>query len=378
MSKIGLVIPHYNTTMWTQISTYGAVVASQNSKHDIDIIVINNADDYGNLSYKNHTISAITDVDYFNEVTIINNPNVAKTHGTALDCAVRYFKDIDYLLCWESDIAIFDSRSIDWVIDYMDNNTWMAGYEIRDFNGNKNYKTWYIMPNPGIYRFDLLKEIDKQVTGNNDNLFYYGENYRDVVEEKYRYKFGVFSEQRGFKQISDKCPDGIGKLARNYETNNLYNGFWGMYENGQWLFFKVMRDYSLNSKSLYSNRLLVEYNGELAPSYTEFGDGLFKHYWAGTRSWDFLTHREDNLSQITYVNSKITTEMNLWKQIIPPNIRKCVRDIYNDCRNDEYELDNLMYIYNNKLGSEKSQRLSLDTANWYKREFLETDFGNLL
>ena len=351
------------------------MLSAASSKHDVDIIIVDNASDTGDRSLKANTIDSIKSK-HFSNVTVVKNEHYIRTHGTALDLAVRSFgNEYDCLLCWESDISVFANDSVDWVASFLSSSDWMVGYDQRDFKGSKNYPTWYIMPNPGIYNLEILKEID-EIVRTTVQPFYFGQNYSKTKDIELKYEFGVFSEQRGFNEISDRCPDGIGNLAREFCVNS--DDVYGLYENGQWLFFYMLRNSNMNYKSLYNNRVLKELNGELAPAYTEFGDGLFKHYWAGTRSWDFLTRTETNISQLNYIQHKITTEINLWKQLVPINIRKCVRDVYNSCRNDEYEVSNLRYVYDNKLGTRHSQKVSLDLSNWYKQEFLETDFGNLL
>ena len=112
--------------------------------------------------------------------------------------------------------------------------------------------------------------------------------------------------------------------------------------------------------------------------YSAFGDNLFRHHWAGTRSWDFLIHEESNCSQINYVREKINIEIAAWKSIVPKHIRAIIPDVFNACRNDEFEYTNLRHIHDNNLGNPAKQALSLDIANWYKREFLDRNFMNLL
>jgi hypothetical protein len=53
-------------------------------------------------------------------------------------------------------------------------------------------------------------------------------------------------------------------------------------------------------------------------------------------------------------------------------------DVINACRNDEYELNNLLAIYYQKLGDVHRQNLSYQTAEWYRREFLDNDFEKLM
>lgn len=382
--SIGIVIPFYNTPMWIQTSIWGLVksINQFKDKYDIQILLIDNMADEGDRSYKKESINAIKFVPELSDnVTIMKNPEKVRFHGTTLDTAVRFF-NTDYLLCWESDIAIHNPDGwLDWVMSFInDEKTWMAGYEISDYTGSKDFHLWYVMPNPGIYRMDILKEINKDVENNHDFTHYYGNNYSEhkymvsnadvenPFAEEIGFRYGVFSEKRGFKETHPNCPDGKGKFART-----IYN-----YENGQWLFYKMMRDYpNFTYKAFDQYRKLESCNGEQTPMYSEFGSNLFRHYWAGTRSWDFLTHPEANLSQINYVREKINIEINLWKQIVPEHIRKIVPDVFNSCRNDEFELTNLKYIYNNKMGNIRSQELSLSIHDWYKKEFLDNNFSNL-
>ncbi len=371
--SIGIVVPFYNTPMWLQTSIYGLVTTVHKFKdqYDIQILVVDNTDDVLYRSYKKETINALKLVpELTDKVTIIKNPEKIRFHGTALDTAVRYF-NTDYLLCWETDIAIFNDNWLDWVMSHIeDHNVWMAGYEFLDYNNSRDNIVWYVMPNPGIYRMDILKEINKEVEDNSDVTHRYGNNYSFSNNDTANHRYGVFSEKRGFKDIHPNCPDGKGMLARP----NPYH-----YENGQWLFYRVMRDdRPFIYKVLQQYRHLENCNGETTPMYSEFGGGRFKHYWAGTRSWDFMTHPEANLSQINYVREKIKIEIEVWKQIVPEHIRKIVPEVYNSCRRDDWEYTNLRYIYDNKMGNVNSQALSLATANWYKKEFLDTNFQNLL
>jgi hypothetical protein len=381
--SIGIVVPFYNTPMWVQTSIWGLVstIEKFKDKYDIQILLVDNTADESYRSYKKETINAVKLVPELSDrVTIMKNPEGVRFHGTALDTAVRFF-NTDYLLCWETDIAIFSDDWLDWLIfNLEDPTTWMAGYEL-DTHG-KDVHIWYVMPNPGIYRMGLLKDIDTEVQNNLDFTHYYGDNYSTakVMESNANvevpfvrevgYRYGVFSEKRGFKDTHPNCPDGKGNFVRQ----NPFH-----YENGQWLFYRMMRD-SRNLKyvSLPQNMLREPCNGEMTPMYSEFGGGLFKHYWAGTRSWDFMTHPEANLSQINYVREKIKIEIEVWKQIVPEHIRRIVPEVYNSCRRDDWEYTNLRYIYDNKMGNSASQALSLDIAEWYKREFLDTNFENLL
>lgn len=383
--SIGIILPFYNTPMWGQTSVYGLVntINKFKDKYDIQILLVDNTANDGFRSHKKETINAIELVPELTEnLTIIRNPENIPFHGTSLDTAVRFF-NTDYLLCWETDIAIFSDTWLYWIMSHIeDPKTWMSGYELADFYGNKNLSIWYVMPNPGIYRMDILKEINSEVENNKDFTHYWGENYSEsrVLEsdanvevpfvKEVGFRYGVFSEKRGFKEVHPNCPDGKGPFARK----NTFN-----YENGQWLFYRMMRDpRNLQYKSLENNRLLEQCNGATTPMYSEFGNGLFRHYWAGTRSWDFMSYPEYNLSQINYVREKIKIEIEVWKQIVPAHIRKIVPEVYNSCRNDEFEYQNLRYIYDNHQGNSASQALSLDVANWYKSEFLDTNFQNLL
>ena len=115
MSKIIAVIPHYNTCMWTQTSTYCLINAAKESIHDVEIVVIDNASDSGRRSFKSNTINSIATKDFSN-ITVLKNDRPIKFQGTALDMVVQYY-DADYLLCWESDIAIFDNKiQINYII----------------------------------------------------------------------------------------------------------------------------------------------------------------------------------------------------------------------------------------------------------------------
>lgn len=374
MSKpsIGIVLPFFNTPMWIQTSLYGLLQTTEKykDKYDIEVLVVDNAAQEGDRSLKKSYIDAVLNApELADKVSVILNTEDIAFHGTALDTAVRYF-NTDYLICWESDIAIYNDNWLDWMMTYVDDSTWMAGYEFTDYNNSRDTIVWYVMPNPGIYKLDILKSIDDEVVANKDFTYYYGENYGSSQILAPDYTPGVFSERRGFKEVHPNCPDGQGKLARpsaNY------------YENGQWLFYKMLRDHpTLTYKVLDQHRHIERCNGELTPMYSAFGNNLFRHHWAGTRSWDFLTHPEANLSQINYIREKINIEINTWKTLVPLSVRKVIPEVFNSCRNDEVEYANLRYIYDNKLGNQKSQELSLDIANWYKREFLDRDFMNLL
>ena len=387
MSKksIGICVPFYNTPMWIQTSMWGLLnsLETYKDKYDIQLLLVDNAADEGDRGNKKEFIDAIKLVPELNDrTTILKNPEGIRFHGTTLDTAVREF-DTDYLLCWESDIAIYDNSWLDWIMSHIeDEKTWMAGYELFDYTGSSNTHIWYLMPNPGIYKMGLLKEINNEVESNIDFTHYWGDNYSQskIMESNANvevpfvrevgFRYGAFSEKRGFKGPHPNCPDGKGKFVRT----NAFN-----YENGQWLFYRMMRDdRNFTHKSLPNHRQVESCNGELTPMYSEFGTNLFRHHWAGTRSWDFLTHPEANLSQINYIREKINIEINTWKTLVPLNIRKVIPEVFNSCRNDEVEYTNLRYIYDNKLGNKKSQELSLDIANWYKREFLDRDFMNLL
>jgi hypothetical protein len=383
--SVGVVVPFYNTPMWVQTSLWGLINTANKyrDKYDVQILLVDNTSDDGYRSYKKETIDAIKLVpELADKVTILKNPEGIRFHGTSLDTAVRFF-NTDYLLCWETDIAIFSDDWLDWIMGHIeDPKTWMAGYELLDFHGTKNSHIWYVMPNPGIYRMDILKEIDAEVKANLDFTHYWGENYckskvldsdancEVIFVKEIGFSYGAFSERRGFKETHPNCPDGKGVFARQHSYN---------YENGQWLFYRMMRDSrNLQYKVLEQYRKLEQCNGEITPMYSEFGGGLFKHFWAGTRSWDFMTHPEANLSQINYVREKIKIEIDVWNQIVPERIRRIVPEVYNSCRNDEFEYNNLRYIHDNHQGNLASQILSLDIANWYKREFLDTNFQNLL
>lgn len=371
--SIGIVVPFFNTPMWIQTSLFGLIttVERYKDKYDIEILLVDNAPDEGWRSLKKSYIAAVKLVpELADKVTILKNPEKLAFHGTSLDTAVRYF-NTDYLICWESDIAIFSDDWLDWLVSYIetDESTWLAGYEFTDYYNSRNTIVWYVMPNPGIYKLSVLKSIDSEVINNTDFTYYFGSNYSNSKVLIPEYRPGVFSERRGFKEPHPNCPDGKNGLIR--PTANYY-------ENGQWLFYKTMRDYpNLNYKCLPNSRKLEVCNGETTPMYSEFGGGKFKHYWAGTRSWDFLLHPEQNLSQINYIREKINIEINLWKQIVPERIRKIVPDVFNSCRNDEFELTNLKYIYDNKMGNIRNQELSLSIHDWYKNEFLSNNFSNL-
>ena len=360
--SIGIVVPFFNTPMWVQTSIYGLVstIPKYRDKYDIEVLLIDNVDSIGGRSPKKNFIDAVKLVpELCNEITLVENPEKTKFHGTALDHAVRYF-NTDYLLCWESDIAIYKDDWLDWIMAYIkDDNIWMAGYEFTDHYESKDSIAWYVMPNPGIYRMSILKEINKECQDNKDMTFYWGENYfQNKIIDPY-YQMGCFSERRGFKNIHLNCPDGKGKLAR---PNAEY------YENGQWMFYKMMRDYpNLFYKVFQQERKLQNYNGELAPTHCCFGDGRFLHYWAGTRSWDFLIHPEQNISQINYVKEKILLEMNIWKERVPERIRKVVPEVFNSSKNVVFEYDNLKWIYNNNVGTVHHRNLSLGVADWYKK-----------
>ena len=374
MSKpsIGIVVPFFNTPMWIQTSLYGLIQTTEKykDKYDIEILVMDNAAQEGGRSLKKSYIDAVLNApELADKVTTLLNTEDIAFHGTALDTAVRYF-NTDYLICWESDIAIYNDNWLDWMMTYIDDGTWMAGYEFTDYSNSRDTIVWYVMPNPGIYKLDILKTIDNEVRANKDYTYYFGENYCSSQVVTPNYAPGVFSERRGFKEPHPNCPDGKGKLARPHPE---------YYENGQWLFYKILRDYpELNYKVLDQHRQVEHCNGELTPMYSAFGDNLFRHHWAGTRSWDFLIHEESNCSQINYVREKINIEIAAWKSIVPKHIRAIIPDVFNACRNDEFEYTNLRHIHDNNLGNPAKQALSLDIANWYKREFLDRDFMNLL
>ncbi len=384
MKSIGIIVPFYNTPMWIQTSMWGLLnsIDSYKDKYDIQLLLVDNAADEGSRSLKKEFINAIKLAPELNDrVTIITNPEGIRFHGTTLDTAVREL-NTDYLLCWESDIAIYKEGWLDWIMSHIeDEKTWMAGYELLDYAGSADALIWYVMPNPAVYRMDILRELNSEVENNTDFTHYWGDNYSQsrVMEsesdlnpfvKEVGFRYGIFSERRGFPTTHNNCPDGKGKFARPHPY---------VYENGQWLFYRVMRDdRSFNYKTLQNHRQVENCNGQPAPMYSEFGDGLFRHFWAGTRSWDFLTHPEANTSQINYVREKINIEINTWKSIVPKNIRKIIPDVFNSCRNDDFEYANLRHIYDNKLGNKRSHELSLDIANWYKREFLDRDFMNLL
>lgn len=362
--SIGIVVPFFNTPMWIQTSIWGLVstISKYKDVYDIEILVIDNVADEGYRGLKKTFIDALrSSPELSSNISIIKNPENTRFHGTALDTAVRYF-NTDFLLCWESDIAIFNDNYLEWLLSFMtDPMTWMAGYEFTDYNDSKDTIVWYVMPNPGIYRLSILKEIDNFVQSNTDFTYYWGENYTQSKVMPPIYKPGVFSERRGFREVHPNCPDGKGKLVRPTPE---------YYENGQWLFYKMMRDFpQYNYKILDQKRQLDDYNGELTPSFSDFGDGRFRHYWAGTRSWDFLIHPEQNRSQINYVKEKIETEIKIWKSIVPYSIRKIIPDVFNACRNDDFEISNLNFLNNN---------ISTIATQWYKTKFLDTNFQELL
>ena len=215
MKSIGIVIPFYNTPMWIQSSMWGLLnsIETYKDKYDIQLLLIDNAADEGDRGNKKEFIDAIKLVPELNDrTTILKNPEGIRFHGTTLDTAVREF-DTDYLLCWESDIAIYDNSWLDWVMAHIeDEKTWMAGYELFDYTGSSDTHIWYLMPNPGVYKMDLLKEINSEVETNLDFTHYWGDNYSQskVMESNANvevpfvrevgFRYGVFSEKRGFKE----------------------------------------------------------------------------------------------------------------------------------------------------------------------------------
>ena len=376
--KIGIVIPFYNTPMWGQVAVWSLIQNIKDQKlsdrYDIRIIVIDNMDEEGPRSNKKITIRAISDVPEFKEfVTVVKNPLRIKGHGMALDIGLKAMPDIDYLLCSETDIIVKDDW-LDWLMLHLDSKTWMAGFEFIAESGTRNVLSWYVMPNPGIYRADILRLIDEEVRNNKENMYYFGDAFTKTWSPAPASdidQYGAFSELRGFKQLSEHNPDGKGAHIRPTP---------GHYENGQWLFFRVLAEDSgyqfrgLDCKNEYA----VYSNGVSARSQTVFGDGKIIHYWAGTRSYDFMTHPEMNQNQINYVRQKIDLEVNVWKQVVPFEIRKIVPEIYNECRNDKAEIENILFLYNEEGVSPQTKALSKEIADWYKLNFLDTDFMGIL
>ena len=376
MKTIGIIVPFYNTPMWGQTSLYTLCQSLKRYRKDyhIDIIVSDNSLPYTSKGKKRNFIRALSDVDYFREqgVKFFQLPETNKFHGTCLNFAVRYFHYCDYLLCWETDIVCHSDDWLDSVLSYMEDETvYMAGYENIHFDQGRDSRDWYIMPNPGIYRQNVLLEMDKAIIRNKDQTAYYGENYSltDQCElNPYMNDVGVFSERRGFKEPHELCPDGKGMFIREHSL-------W--YENGQWLFYHMLRE-GRNAKAFKSEDFYKEHNGEKVRDKTTFEDSKFAHYWAGTRSWDFLTHQEANLSQINYVRPKIEFEMELWKASVPKDIREIVSRVFNQDRDDICEFNNLKYIDTNSLGADSHRALARDTAHWFKSEFMDKNYANLL
>jgi hypothetical protein len=316
-------------------------------------------------------------------VKIFQTPDIAKGHGASLNFAARYFHYCDYLICWETDM-ICHSDWFETLLSYMEGDVWMAGYEhIHRIHG-KDHRDWYVMPNPGIYRVADLLRIDSEVLMNQNRLARFGENYSeetftpDIRQGHVALEFlkkdiacmndlGVFTERRGFAETSDLCPDGKGSFMRP-------TPLW--YENGQWAFYYMQREGAL-FRILQCKDFYRDYNGDIAREKTVFENGKFTHYWAGTRSWDFLTHKERNLSQINYVRPKIELEVALWKEVVPDEIRTIVPEVFNMDRSDEQDFNNLAYIDTTKMGEPYHQQIARETAEWFKSEFIETNYNVL-
>lgn len=375
MKTIGIIIPFYNTPIWGQTSLYTLCKTLEKHRDDyhIDIIVTDNTLPYTSRGKKRNFIKALSEPEYFREqgVKFFQPPEIQKYHGTSLNFAVRYFHYCDYLICWETDIIACSEDWLDTVLSYMeDNSVWMTGYENIHFNLDRDSRDWYIMPNPGIYRQADLLKMDAEILKNKDRTAYFGENY-SLTEQcpvEYMNDVGVFSEKRGFKDVHALCPDGKGRFVR---PSALY------YENGHWLFYRMLRE-GRNAKAFKYEDFYEILNNENVRSRTEFEDGKFVHYWGGTRSWDFLTHQEANLSQINYVKPKIELEVSLWRMLVPEEIRAMVPKVFRWDRDDIYELDNLRYIDMHKLGNDSHHILARETANWFKTEFLDKNYDNLL
>lgn len=388
MKTIGIVIPFYNTPMWGQTSLYTLCQSIEKYRNDyqIDIMVCDNTRHYTIRGKKKNFIKAVSEPEYFKQqgVKIFQTPDIAKGHGTTLNFAARYFHYCDYVLCWETDIACFNDDWFETLLSYLEDGSWMAGYELVHHIQGKDNNDWYVMPNPGIYRSDVLLRLDAEVLKNKSQTVYYGENYSqsmtlyDIRSDKPSNimkhdtvcinDIGVFSERRGFPEVSDLCPDAKGNFIRTIPM-------W--YENGQWLFYRMLREGGtykvIPCEDFYSN-----FNGQEAREKTEFLGGKFVHYWAGTRSWDFLTHPEANLSQINYVRPKIEKEMAIWRLLVPEEIRKHVPEVFNMDRNDHEEIEGLKHIDTVKMGNPIHHEIARETAAWFKSEFIDTDYGNLL
>lgn len=379
--SIGIVIPFYNTPMWGQTSLWSLIrgVERYRDRFDFEILVVDNASNFGPRSYKKPFINALRPIaEGSPNVRIIENQSKVPFHGTALDLAVQELKT-DLLLCWETDIMVTSDDWLDFLLDSL-GDSWMTGYEWRADDGSTGWLTWYAMPNPGLYRMDILKEIHAEVRANQSPVHYWGEGYAqskimqatssfgsddpDVIG----FDYGVFSEKRGFAETHPDCPDGKGVFARPNQC---------CYENGQWVFYRMMRDHrKLSHSFLPSTRKNDSINGVVYPQYSDF-DGHLRHYWAGTRSWDFFTHPERNWSQISYVRPKIETEISLWRETVPEEYRKLVPDVFRSCRRDNIEIDNLRFIALEESAPPHLRAESQATADWYREFMSETDYDSL-
>lgn len=364
--SVCVVIPFFNTPMWGQTSLWTLLesLKNQRDKYDIEIMVVDNVPKEGGRSLKKGFINALTRVPEFNVegIRIFENPEEVKFHGSALDTGVRQ-SNADYLLCWETDIISFRPDFLDWMFMQLRDDRYMVGYEWLAQDGGRDHIPWYVMPNPGLYRMDILKEINAEVEADKSDIHYWGENYsqQDHIPVA---RNGVFSERRGFPQVSDKCPDGKGRMAR---PNAQY------YENGQWLFYRLMRDErEFTYGVLPVERMMKNYKGQMAPECAKFDD-YFSHYWAGTRCYDFYIHPEQNRSQINYVQEKIQFEIDMWRKYVPRSIREIAVEVFKECRNDEWEYKNLSWLWDN----ERNQTACV-TAEWFKTLFLDTNYEGLL
>lgn len=383
---IGIVVPFYNTPMWGQTSVYGLKKTLQQprylDKFDLRVMVVDNSTEEGVRSFKKNSINAIKGVlDIDGDVSVVKNPSPLPFHGTTLDYAVEAM-DVDYLLCWESDINILSDDWFDFIWSHVDNqpDVWMAGYEFRTYEGKTHGIEWYVMPNPGIYRMDILKEIHAEVKSNKSADHFFGEGYSKSANipisppefgrpPEIHFEYGVFSERRGFPEAHPNSPDGKGEMARPHAC---------FYENGQWLFYRMMRDpRGLNSRSMGAHLQVDMVNGSLTPMFADFGNGMFRHYWAGTRSWDFLTHEENNSSQINYVRPKIEKEIELWRQTVPDEIRSIIPDVFNSMRRDDAEIANLRHMVEHGNAPPDCRKLAMEASEWWQKEFLNSNFTNL-
>ena len=368
--SIGIVVPFFNTPMWGQTSIYSLLTSLDTSflsKYSVEVLVVDNVESKFPQKCFVDALKIFNNEDI--KIRFIDNPEMPKFHGTALYIGVCEL-NTDYLLCWETDIVALKSDWLDWLLSFFeDSNLWGVGTNYGIHDGYNDFNYHIPIPDPGIYRMSILKEINKECQDNKEPVFYYGKDYKEFVKEDLQSKWGVFSERRGFKETHPNSPDGKEGKGIKYGA--------GGFLHGEWLAFRMLRDGRFHSTYIPQNVFMFE---EDFIKYTSYGGDRIRHYWFGSSKWQFLMGEELNWVQIKTMRLRIEEEIKIWKMIVPKEYRKKVIELFNKIRNDKFQINNIKHIYNNKLYPEKPyiQELSLEISNWWKQEFLDTNFQNLL